>query len=322
MKKPSEKDIEEFFEAIMANDTDKVSFFLEKNPELAKTKAKNWDTPFFRATYCGHDDIAKTIASVYPNAIKEKYAWGDTPLAMAIKGKKSNICVSITEGYGVAKMTVTSNTTDRGEGNKKGYNNITKLILESYPDAAKEKGIAGQIPLHYAASVDNAEASKILLDTYPGSIKETDEEGHTPLHYAAALGSIEVAKLLMSLDPNAIKYKDKQGASPLHWAASMGHEDLVKIITKEYPQEAKKTDGNGASPLQLTVSHNKVNTLKILVGKYSISELKELSKGNKKDSASQKTAKSIIKEEIGKREQIKSEIKAVKKAMDVPDLEF
>jgi ankyrin repeat protein len=254
MKKASEKDIKEFFEAVQAGDLEKVTFFLKEDPGLAEINNKNGETPLQLAALKGHTEIAKLLLDIYPDAakIQNEVGEGETPLHYAACRE------------------------DRG------HTEVAKLLLDIYPDAAKIKDKDGDTPLHWAASRGHTKLAKLLLDTYPAAAKIEGYERRTPLHWAAFYGDTEFAKALLDIYPDAAKIKDEDGDTPLHRAAYRGHTAVAKL----------------------------------LLDKLNISELEELKKTSR-NTPSHETAKSMIKKEIDRKE-----IKAVKKAMNVPDLEF
>ena len=59
------------------------------------------------------------------------------------------------------------------------------MLLQAFPDAAKEKDKDGNLALHYA--VQNKaplEVVSALLQAFPDAAKEKDKDGKLALHYA------------------------------------------------------------------------------------------------------------------------------------------
>jgi ankyrin repeat protein len=182
--------------------------------------------------------------------------------------------------------------------------------------------------LQYATIREQIELIKILLEN-GADVNYKEKNGYnTALHIVADNGIATTAKLLIENGAN-IEAKDFFGCTPLHISASNNHSDVTSVLIKAGANIFAKDSYNN-TPLHLAIKSNNNAVLKILISHYSTPELKIVINDMKtnifdkkeKDITSNKAIISIIQKEIDRREQIKSEIKAVKKAMDVPDLEF
>mmetsp|Transcript_20523 Transcript_20523/g.29770 ORF Transcript_20523/g.29770 Transcript_20523/m.29770 type:complete len:551 (+) Transcript_20523:78-1730(+) len=144
------------------------------------------------------------------------------------------------------------------------------LLLEQYPDAAKEKDNEDKTPMHWAClrgfNGSTEHVSK-LLDCYPDALGEKDHCGMTPLHCACHFGtcvrfanfkaSLENLSLLLKRYPDAAKEKDHLGRMPLHWACFRGFSTSVQhilLILECCPHALGERDYDGKTPLHLACS--------------------------------------------------------------------
>ena len=68
---------------------------------------------------------------------------------------------------------------------------LTLAVLDSHPDAAKQKSGCGNYPLHDACASSSCPPEVVLavLETYPDAAKCKSGKGNYPLHYACANSS-------------------------------------------------------------------------------------------------------------------------------------
>jgi ankyrin repeat protein len=117
-----------------------------------------------------------------------------------------------------------------------GRTEVVKLLLERWPEGARERDRRQNTPLHWAAAGGQREAARLLLECWSEGMQAETEYGETPLHYAARQGRIEVMKLFLERWPEGVRKKNKQGCTPLHSAAAKGYTDAVRLLVDCWPE--------------------------------------------------------------------------------------
>ena len=132
----------------------------------------------------------------------------------------------------------------------------------------------GRLPLHYAAQYSKPEAMvRLLLDAYPDAAKEKDRNGKLPKDLAKtdAIKALLVAPLLAWVGD----VQRKHGTAKAAVKAGIDREEIVKSRIKKIekvamedgkvmawllatiPEYAKEKDGSGELPLHYAASNNK-----------------------------------------------------------------
>jgi ankyrin repeat protein len=64
--------------------------------------------------------------------------------------------------------------------------NVIQLLVETWPDAVKEKSYHDWLPLHFACSNKYVPLNviQLLVKTWPDAVKEKTKNGWLPLHFA------------------------------------------------------------------------------------------------------------------------------------------
>ncbi len=71
---------------------------------------------------------------------------------------------------------------------------VLELLINEYPDAARVgDDEIGSLPLHYAAERASVAVVQLLISVYPDAVETDNCEGNLPVHYAT---SVEVTQLL------------------------------------------------------------------------------------------------------------------------------
>jgi ankyrin repeat protein len=58
---------------------------------------------------------------------------------------------------------------------------VVKLLLERWPEATREKDVAGDTPLHMAARGEEIDVVRLLVESWPKGKRVRNEHGRTPL---------------------------------------------------------------------------------------------------------------------------------------------
>lgn len=145
---------------------------------------------------------------------------------------------------------------------EKGSVQILNLLLE-YGASANLQDNTGATPLHFAATLGNAEATAMLLPRCYINIQ--DAKGRTPLHCAAKLGSLEITKLLQSTNDININARDEKALTPLHFAIKNNHFELVKLLTQNSNIEINAKDNKQRIGLHYAASIGNMEIINCLV---------------------------------------------------------
>jgi len=146
------------------------------------------------------------------------------------------------------------------------------LLLESWPDASREKDSNGLTPLHYACSNGaSLDVVSLLLKSWPGAVREKDSFGLTPLHYAIRNGtSSDIVSLLFTTWPGAAKEKSHHGRSALYYACTnRASLDVVSLLLTGWPDAAKEKDSDGQTLLHTAIEkQSPIEVIILLLNKW------------------------------------------------------
>ncbi|KAL3702445.1 hypothetical protein R1sor_020467 [Riccia sorocarpa] len=93
----------------------------------------------------------------------------------------------------------------------------------------------GRTPLHLACGKGFEEITKLLLQ-YPHIYVNTrDKKGRTPLHLACGKGLEEITKLLLWFPQTLVSELDNESCTPLHLACREGFQEFSKLLL-QHPQ--------------------------------------------------------------------------------------
>jgi ankyrin repeat protein len=105
----------------------------------------------------------------------------------------------------------------------------------------------GRIPLHYAASENDADKARSEIAA-GADVDKKDNDGFTPLHFAALEGATETAAVLLDAGA-AVDPQNKYGKTPLGVAltSSTGTPAVLKLLRSRGADPFIKNN-NGKSP--------------------------------------------------------------------------
>lgn len=96
-----------------------------------------------------------------------------------------------------------------------------KLMLDLYPEAARQVDGHGRLPLHRVLDERalSEDATLTLLEAHPEGASIQDDGGHLPLHYASS-ASLSVVTKLLQIYPEGVTVMKSNGFLPLHSACN------------------------------------------------------------------------------------------------------
>lgn len=90
------------------------------------------------------------------------------------------------------------------------------------------RGHNGETPLHWMATLGDAEGVRILVDA--GAVVDAvDQNGNTPLHESCASRQVAAAKMLIGLGANR-ELKNHNNLTPLDVAEAEGFQPMIDIF--------------------------------------------------------------------------------------------
>lgn len=107
----------------------------------------------------------------------------------------------------------------------------------------------------------------------PQLIKQTDVYWNSPLHYAASLGNAEMVRELMQSDASIPHLVDSTGRSAFLMAASNGHINVMQVLLQLCPDSGEVVDGKGWNALHIAVEMEKVDVVRYILETKELEEL-------------------------------------------------
>jgi ankyrin repeat protein len=130
---------------------------------------------------------------------------------------------------------------------------LASFIANEWPQALRERGAGGFLPLHAAVSCSspNLELVRALVAAGPGAaLLDRARGGSLPLHLAMLhRGSADAVRLLIAAGPQALRERNSSGSLPLHLAAEFSTRAVVECVSDAWPGALREADGLGGLPL-------------------------------------------------------------------------
>lgn len=113
----------------------------------------------------------------------------------------------------------------------KGYEKITRMLLEAGADlGAVDPGMKATA-LHAASYAGRTEAAKVLIEYGIDLNKQGPYNGYTALHDAIWQNNVEVVKVLLDAGAD-LSLKSHDGKTPLDFARSKNHKEIIALIER------------------------------------------------------------------------------------------
>ena len=128
---------------------------------------------------------------------------------------------------------------------------VLDVLVHAYPEGLAKSDSDGNLPIHYACSLESPECAIYLLKAWPASVMTKNNKGQTLLHLACSRYdvSVELVQELLSLNEDACKTRDWQGRLPIHSACMWkANRQVVELLLKCYPQSVRAEDLHNMTP--------------------------------------------------------------------------
>ncbi|XP_062599922.1 putative ankyrin repeat protein RF_0381 [Saccostrea cucullata] len=143
---------------------------------------------------------------------------------------------------------------------------MSKMLLDIFPELLATKDFNGTGVLHFAALGGNIEMLEFLLEKGL-NIYERANNGKTVLHFCCSNGKTDMSKYLVNKYPYLLRIEDNDGQNALHRAACSGNVALVMFLL-EKDLDIKRTTNNRKTVLHLCCLKGKIDMCKYLVNAY------------------------------------------------------
>ncbi len=141
--------------------------------------------------------------------------------------------------------------------NLRDMNAITSMLKVDKEKVLAARTTGGITPLHYAASLDNTEATYRLLDAGVNVDIKTEDSLTTPLHWAADKGASDTLRLLIKKGA-AVNAKAKNGYTPLHFLVrGTANPEIAKYL-QDAGADINALDSKLNTPLHIAAARGNV----------------------------------------------------------------
>ncbi|XP_019899233.2 ankyrin repeat and protein kinase domain-containing protein 1 isoform X2 [Esox lucius] len=188
---------------------------------------------------------------------------GNTPLAMAVLYKFSEVCSLLTERGADIHLSDGDKWTPLHFAAQNGDSRVVRLFLDrGASPGVKEKD--GWTPLHLASQNGHEAVVRLLLSRLGSADEQEEIRGRTALHIASAYGHVGIAKLLLGkgVDPNGT---DNSQATGLHLAAEEGHYRVARELVKN-GADVNSVDNRRYTPLHFAAIKGHTGICRLLLG--------------------------------------------------------
>ncbi|KAL3861816.1 hypothetical protein ACJMK2_007833, partial [Sinanodonta woodiana] len=257
------------------------------------------ETLLHRACYAGRLEMTTFLVGKYPDMINEVDICKATPSHCASFGGNVNVLqYFIDQGMDPWCRTDTQETLLHRACHG-GSLEITKYLVEKYPDMINEVDNCKRTPAHAAAGGGNVsvlqylidqglnpwcrtatqetlvhssclagslEITKYLVGKYPDMINKVDSYKRTPAHYAVERGNVSVVQYLIDngVDPCC---KTATQETLLHRSCLAGILEITQYLVGKYPNMINEVDNCKATPAHYAASGGNVSVLQYLIDK-------------------------------------------------------
>ncbi len=251
-KRPGEKQMEAFGEALRTADLEQIKRMVKKYPAFLKVNVSaEMDgitysaTPLHLAISLGNKEIAEFFVDQGIN-IDTLDSKGQSPLHVAVMlGNKDIIKMLIAKGADVNSKDATGKTPIFAAvigGNI----DLLELLVAKGADINTRDNV-GSSPFDMAVIGGNRNAIEFLLANGI-DVNSKDKDGGTPLHSAAFNGHKEIVELFLNKGADINAKSPPNNTTPLHLAAARGHFEVVKLLLTR-GADINTRDKNGYTPL-------------------------------------------------------------------------
>jgi uncharacterized protein len=210
----------EFFDAIRAGDTGKVSAMLEADPALLSAKDENGLSAFAAAKYSRGNEIATMLLEKGVELdIFEACMSGAEERVVELAGRQHDLTKSYSpDGWTPLHLAAFFNQPAIVEA----------LITYGADVNARSRNALANAPIHAAAAGRSRESVRILLE-HGADANARQHGGWTALHAASQTGDVELVRLLIASGAD-VEARADNNQNALDLAMTGGHQAVVDVL--------------------------------------------------------------------------------------------
>lgn len=281
---------QDVFNAVKANDLEKVKELISKDESMINLKDNNGNTLLHSATIIGSVPITEFLISVGAD-INSQDNRGYTPLHYACHYNIENIAILLIEKGAGVDIKDNRGLTPVFLAARTGNLRVVKLLIEKGSDANPFIPGVWVTPLSWAAENGYREVVDYLLDNGAQADEKNNmlirfsvtrgltklfyalqekganfdlrnNNGGTIMHLAAEGGSVDIMKAFKEKG-GGINSPDRYGWTPLHYASYNDRKDAVAFLIAN-GANANSPDYSGKTPYSISVSRRNEGIVKLL----------------------------------------------------------
>jgi uncharacterized protein len=210
----------EFFDAIRAGDSTKVSSMLAADPALLNAKDENGTAAFVAAKYSRQNEIAAMLLDKGPEL---------DIFAACIAGAEERVVELVSGHRDLAKSYSSDGWTPLHLAGFFNQPALTEALLTYGADVhARSRNQMTNAPIHAAAAGRSRESVRILLE-HGADANARQAGGFVPLHSAAQGGDAEMVRLLIASGAD-VQARADNNQNALDLAMTGGHQAVVDVL--------------------------------------------------------------------------------------------
>ncbi|KAL3880297.1 hypothetical protein ACJMK2_032545 [Sinanodonta woodiana] len=273
-----------------------LEFLLQLGLDPTCTDSGGWNLLHY-ACWHANKEMVDHLMEKYPNLIHSTTNDGLSVLHLAAFNGITDVVISIID-HGIDPFYRTSHeATLLHIACLAGQLDMSKYLIETYPNMLNEVDSHKHAAAHYAAESGNIailnylidrgtdpwcmtskgdtllhmaclrgqlDMTKYLVETYPKLLTQVNSNKHTAAHYAALSGNVAVLCYLIDrgVDPWCTT---SEGDTLLHMACMNGHFDMTKYLAETYPNMLNGDDSHKHSAAHHAAESGNVTVLSYLI---------------------------------------------------------
>ena len=220
------------------------------------------ETPLHYAAFCSLHDIAKNLATRYPNDVNS-WSFDDGLMPLYLTSRQGHVDVAwmLVECSADASVQDKDRSTLLHLALSHSHVDVAWMLVECGADASVQDKDRST-PLHLASSKGHVDMSQMLME-HSTNMSVQDKDRSTPLHLASSKGHVDVAQMLVERSAD-VSVQDKDRSTLLHLVLSHSHVDVARMLV-ECGTDVSVQDEYGSTPLHLVFSKGHVDVAWMLV---------------------------------------------------------
>ena len=233
-------------------------------------KGEEWETapltlhgtPLHYAAFCGLYDVAKVLATDYPQDVNsQSFIDEGTPLYLASQAGHVDLVRLLIEHGADAGAQTKSGTTPLLRASFQGDVVMARLLIEHDANVAA-KNEYGATLLYWASEQGDVDMARLLIE-HGADVATKNEYGATLLHEASERGDVNMARLLIEHGAD-VAAQNEYGATLLHEASERGDVDMARLLIEHGANTAGQSE-YGTTPLHWASEQGDVDLARLLI---------------------------------------------------------